>query len=70
VVEQDNEQGQMILMRAMIAAAHADGHIDDNERQRIFAQVETMELSVQEKAMLFDELRKPLSMAELVAQLF
>jgi len=58
----------MILMRAMIAAAHADGHIDDNERQRIFAQVETMELSVQEKAMLFDELRKPLSMAELVAQ--
>lgn len=68
VVQEDNEQGQMILMRAMIAAAHADGHIDQNERQRIFAQVETMDLNVQEKAMLFDELRKPLSLTELVSQ--
>ena len=68
VVEQDNEQGQMLLMRAMIAAAYADGHIDEAERQRIFAQVESMDLSVHEKAMLFDELRKPLSLPELVAQ--
>ncbi|WP_371196127.1 tellurite resistance TerB family protein [Glaciecola sp. SC05] len=68
VVQEDNEQGQMILMRAMIAAAHADGHIDGEERQRIFAQVETMDLSVPEKAMLFDELRKPLSLTELVQQ--
>lgn len=68
VVEENNEQGQMILMRAMIAAAYADGHIDDAERQRIFAQVESMDLSVQEKAMLFDELRKPLSLPELVQQ--
>lgn len=68
VVQEDNEQGQMILMRAMIAAAHADGHIDNEERQRIFAQVETMDLSVPEKAMLFDELRRPLSLTELVQQ--
>lgn len=68
VVEDDNEQGQMILMRAMIAAAHADGHIDDTERQRIFGQVDTMDLSVHEKATLFDELRKPLSLSELVQQ--
>jgi uncharacterized membrane protein YebE (DUF533 family) len=68
VVQEDNEQGQLILMRAMITAAHADGHIDETERQRIFAQVETMELSVAEKAMLFDELRKPLSLQQLVQQ--
>lgn len=68
VVQEDNEQGQLILMRAMITAAYADGHIDDTERQRIFAQVETMELSVSEKAMLFDELRKPLSLQQLVQQ--
>jgi uncharacterized membrane protein YebE (DUF533 family) len=68
VVQEENEQGQLILMRAMISAAHADGHIDDSERQRIFAQVETMELSVPEKAMLFDELRKPLSLQQLVQQ--
>ena len=52
--------------RAMIAAAYADGHIDETERQKIFAQVETMELTVNEKAMLFDELRKPMTLSELV----
>ncbi|MFC3121805.1 tellurite resistance TerB family protein [Agaribacter flavus] len=66
VVEDTNVSGQMLLMRAMITAAYADGHIDDNERSRIFAQVETMDLSMEEKAMLFDELRKPLSVTELV----
>jgi uncharacterized membrane protein YebE (DUF533 family) len=68
VVNEENEEGQMLLMRAMIAAAYADGHIDEMERQRIFQQVENMELSVQEKAMLFDELRKPLSLQALVQQ--
>ncbi|MDM7859907.1 tellurite resistance TerB family protein [Alteromonas sp. ASW11-36] len=67
VVDESNEGGQLILMRAMIAAAYADGHIDENERQNIFNQVESMELSIEEKAMLFDELRKPMSMHELVA---
>ncbi len=68
VVDDSNPNGQMLLMRAMITAAHCDGHIDDNERQRIFAQVDTMELSVQEKASLFDELRKPLDLNNLVSQ--
>lgn len=68
VADENNESGQLILMRAMIAAAFADGHIDETERQKIFAQVETMDLSVQEKAMLFDELRKPMSLSALVAE--
>jgi uncharacterized membrane protein YebE (DUF533 family) len=68
VVEDTNPNGQMLLMRAMITAAHSDGHIDDQERQQIFAQVDTMDLSVEEKATLFDELRKPLGIAELVSQ--
>ncbi|AOT06890.1 tellurite resistance TerB family protein [Pseudoalteromonas luteoviolacea] len=66
VVEDDSGSGQLLIMRAMIAAAYADGHIDETERQKIFAQVETMTLSVHEKAMLFDELRRPLSLTELV----
>jgi uncharacterized membrane protein YebE (DUF533 family) len=68
VVEDGNQNGQMLLMRAMITAAYSDGHIDDSERQRIFAQVESMELSVEEKATLFDELRNPLDLHSLVAQ--
>ncbi|OCQ20860.1 hypothetical protein A7985_13780 [Pseudoalteromonas luteoviolacea] len=66
VAENEEGSGQLIIMRAMIAAAYADGHIDEIERQKIFAQVETMALSVTEKAMLFDELRKPMSLTELV----
>ena len=66
VVEDESGSGQLIIMRAMIAAAYADGHIDETERQKIFSQVETMELTVNEKAMLFDELRKPMTLNELV----
>jgi uncharacterized membrane protein YebE (DUF533 family) len=66
VVEPHNGSGQLLIMRAMIAAAYADGHIDAQERATIFANVEQMPLSVAEKAMLFDELRQPLSQAQLV----
>ncbi|WP_105201661.1 tellurite resistance TerB family protein [Pseudoalteromonas sp. T1lg10] len=66
VVDDHNESGQLLLMRAMIAAAYADGHIDEAERQKIFASVENMALTVTEKAMLFDELRKPMTLSELV----
>lgn len=68
VVDDANPNGQMLLMRAMIAAAYSDGHIDNSEREKIFAQVETMDLSTEEKATLFDELRKPLDLATLVSQ--
>lgn len=68
VVEDTNPNGQMLLMRAMIAAAHSDGHIDNIEREKIFAQVETMDLAMEEKATLFDELRKPLDLSSLVSQ--
>ena len=68
VCDDTNESGQMLLMRAMIAAAYADGHIDENERQAIFSQVEQLDLSVQEKATLFDELRQPMSLNQLVEQ--
>tara|TARA_B100002049_G_scaffold237304_1_gene227808 strand:- start:3107 stop:3751 length:645 start_codon:yes stop_codon:yes gene_type:complete len=66
VIDDNHTDGQLLLMRAMIAAAYADGHIDDTERQKIFAQVDTLELSAQEKAMLFDELRKPMQLSALI----
>ena len=58
--------GQMLLLRAMIAAAYADGHIDAEEKQRIFAQVEEMDLSTADKAALFDELQRPLAVDALI----
>ncbi|WP_455367126.1 tellurite resistance TerB family protein [Kaarinaea lacus] len=56
---------QLTLIKAMIAAAKADGHIDDLEQQRIFKAVEQMDLSMETKGVLFDLLRKPISIEEL-----
>ena len=52
----------------MVAAAMADGHIDAGEQARIFEQVDQQGLPPAEKAALFDELRNPLSLDALVAQ--
>jgi len=50
------------LVRAMIAAAKADGQIDADEKERIFKKLETMPLSSEEKAFVFDELSSPLDL--------
>lgn len=66
VVSDTNTQGQLLLLRAMVAAAHADGHIDQTERMKIFDQVDNMALSVEDKSSLFDEMRNPLSIEQLI----
>ncbi|MCX7319915.1 MAG: tellurite resistance TerB family protein [Hyphomicrobiales bacterium] len=49
------------LLRAMIAAAKADGHIDGTEQTNIFAQMDRMPLTAEDKAFVMDELRTPLN---------
>lgn len=63
----DDRQGSraLLLIQAMIAAACADGHMDNDERERIMAQVADAELAADEKAMVFDALQQPLSLTEL-----
>lgn len=48
------------LLRAMISAAKADGHIDPAEQNNIFAQMDKLNVSAEDKAFVMDELRKPL----------
>lgn len=55
------------VLRAMISAAKADGHVDANEQQQIFGHLDTLSLGVEEKAFVIDELRKPLDIDEVVA---
>jgi uncharacterized membrane protein YebE (DUF533 family) len=57
---------ELTLVKAMIAAARADGHMDAQEQQRIFQAVEKMNLSSQEKAIVFDSLQKNIPIQELV----
>lgn len=48
------------LLRAMIAAAKADGHIDAAEQSNIFAQMDRLNVSAEDKVFVMDELRRPL----------
>jgi len=48
---------RLTLVRAMISAAKADGHIDASEHDRIAEQIDAMALASDEKAFLFDQMR-------------
>jgi len=61
------ESRSLLIVRAMIAAAMADGHLDAAEQGRLFREIDRLELSTEEKGMLVDELRHPLPVRELVA---
>jgi len=63
-----NEELGKTLVRAMISAAKADGQIDADEKNRIFKRLETMTLSPEEKAFVFDELSGPLDIDAVVAR--
>jgi len=63
----DGQPFELALMRAMIAAANADGHIDGEERARIFEQVERLGFDPEAKAMVFDALAKPPGVSEVAA---
>jgi uncharacterized membrane protein YebE (DUF533 family) len=56
---------QLTLIKAMIAAAKSDGHIDETEQKRIFNAVEQMSLSSELKGLVFDLLRQPIYIEEL-----
>ena len=54
------------IVSAMIAAAKADGQIDGEEHEAIFAKIDDLALSNDEKAFLMDQLRRPLDIDNLV----
>jgi uncharacterized membrane protein YebE (DUF533 family) len=57
----DGQAFELALVRAMIGAAKADGHVDAAEQQRIFEQVERLGLDAEAKAFVFDTLAAPVS---------
>jgi uncharacterized membrane protein YebE (DUF533 family) len=63
----DGSPFELLLMRAMIGAAKSDGHIDPQEQQLVFEQVERLGLDAESKAAVFDLLAKPLDLSKLDA---
>jgi len=61
-----NELG-LTLIRAMIAAARADGRLEGREGELIFDAIGKLELDAREKGLLFDELSRPVDVDALVA---
>lgn len=57
----------LALVRAMIAAAKADGHIDATEQRALFARIETLGLDAEAKAFVFDELSRPTDLDAIAA---
>jgi len=58
----------VLLIRAMIAAANADGAIDEKERNRILKKLETVDLSNQEHSFIVKELLSPAGLDDIVSQ--
>ncbi|MFM8746003.1 MAG: tellurite resistance TerB family protein [Aestuariivirga sp.] len=60
------EAMSLAILRAMIAAAKADGQIDAAEQSRIFAKLDEFHVDNEAKAFIIDELRKPLDIDAVV----
>lgn len=58
----------MLLVRAMIAASMADGHLDAAEQGRLFREIDRLDLTSEEKGTMLDELRHPWPMHAIVAR--
>lgn len=63
----DSQQETVLLIRAMIAAANADGVIDASERAAILERLKTADLTADEHAFIVHELLAPKDVEQIVA---
>ena len=56
----------LTLVRAMIAAARADGQMDMQESQAIFEKIESLELDDENRSLLIDEMNHPVNMDTII----
>jgi uncharacterized membrane protein YebE (DUF533 family) len=63
----DGQPFELALIRAMIGAAKADGHIDAEEQKAIFTQVERAGLDAEAKGFVFDALAAPADLNAIAA---
>ncbi|RWM67499.1 tellurite resistance TerB family protein [Mesorhizobium sp.] len=65
---QGEDEFTLMLVRAMISAAKADGHIDDDERQKIAGKLSLSGIGSDAEKFLMSELETPLDLDTLVAR--
>lgn len=65
---QGEDEFTLTLVRAMISAAKADGHVDDEERKKIAGKLSLSGIGSDAETFLMAELESPLDLDTLVAQ--
>jgi uncharacterized membrane protein YebE (DUF533 family) len=63
----ERQQAMVLLIRAMIAGANADGHIDATERDTILARAKDAGLDTQTLSFLEAEIAKPATLQQVIA---
>ncbi|MDP2269075.1 MAG: tellurite resistance TerB family protein, partial [Deltaproteobacteria bacterium] len=63
-ISQETEEHSQALLKAMIAAAKSDGHIDERERSLMHAELDRLNADPKLRIWMEDELRRPLDPAE------
>lgn len=61
------QETTILLLRAMIAAAHADGVLDADERERILGRLQSLGLNDEEQGFLQRELQNPRTAEQIAA---
>lgn len=64
----DADRRSQLLLRAMVGAAKADGHIDDQERQRIVGQIKELNLDPETEQLLQMEVNRAVDVAALARE--
>ncbi|MCP3866767.1 MAG: tellurite resistance TerB family protein [Gammaproteobacteria bacterium] len=60
VIASQSQQHSRVVLKAIIAAAKSDGHVNDEERDRIDQAVQAMGASADVRTFVHDEMQKPL----------
>jgi uncharacterized membrane protein YebE (DUF533 family) len=61
------EDHSRVMLKAVIAAAKADGHMDERERAAVEAELQRMDADASTRRWVDEELRRPLEPAEVAA---
>jgi uncharacterized membrane protein YebE (DUF533 family) len=64
----EGDRQPVLMIRAMIAAANADGVMDETERYRILKKLEAVDLSDEEHSFIVKELLSPVGLDQIAAQ--
>ncbi len=66
VANNAQEQAQFVI-KSMVAAAMADGHVDATEYQKILGKADEIGLSLEEKNLLLSEMANPMTLEQVIA---